>query len=67
LWTRTRKTSVDEQLTVSTGEDRDISTRPQQNAYVAAELLDRNSIRGCCPSCCLYQAIILSEELARRY
>jgi len=54
LWASTGKSGIDQQLTVSTGKNRDVPTAAQQNAYIAAELLDRDFIGGGCPSCCLY-------------
>jgi hypothetical protein len=54
LWASTGKAGIDQQFTVSTGKNRDVPTDPQQNAYIAAELLDRDFIGCCCLSCCLY-------------
>src|SRR5215510_12275227 len=54
LWASTGKTGIDQQLTVSTGKNRDVPTGPQQNAYIGAELLDRDFIGCGCPSGCLY-------------
>jgi hypothetical protein len=44
--TSTRKSGIDEELTVSAGEDSDISTSTHQNAYVPAQPLDGDS--GAC-------------------
>jgi hypothetical protein len=65
LWASTGKAGIDQQLTVSTGQNRDVPTGPQQNAYIAAELLDRDFIGCGCLSCRLYQSVLLSEKLAR--
>src|SRR5215469_13820406 len=63
FWTRTGKAGIGQQLTVPTGENRDISTGPHQNVYVAAEFLDRDGAGGGRSACCLYKPVILSEEL----
>src|SRR5215471_20700759 len=62
LWASTGKAGIDQQLTVSTGKNRDVPTAAQQNAYIAAELLDRDFIGGVCPSCCF----VLVRPLERR-
>ena len=45
LWARAGKPRINQQLPVGTRQDRDIPAGPQQNADVAAELLDRDGIR----------------------
>jgi hypothetical protein len=58
LWTRTRKTGVDKQLTVAAGKDGDISASAHEDAYVAAEFLDDDGSGCCCFSRCLYESVI---------
>jgi hypothetical protein len=61
LWTGAGKASVDEELTVATGEDRDISASAHQDAYVAPKFLDSDGAGcGSFPGC-LHEPIILSE------
>jgi hypothetical protein len=52
LWTGCGKAGVDKELTVTTGEDRDISAGAHEDADVAAEDIDSDgSGGGCLPRC----------------
>ena len=59
LWTRTRKTGVDKQLTVAPGKDGDISASAHEDANVAAEFLGGDCSGCCCFSGRLYKSVTL--------
>jgi hypothetical protein len=64
LWTRTGKAGVDEELTVATGMNGNISASAHQDAYVAAEFLDSDRASCCCFPRCLHEPVMLSEQMA---